>query len=361
MNNVNLNKMRLKRLKNNGIPELKLNQLQLAMKKQIEKNIQENKYVFEKTNCPICEKDNSEKLGEKDRYGLYYSTVICKDCGLIYTNPRMTQSSYNQFYNEEYRKLYGGTEKANEEFFSRQQVKGKRIYNFITSNSLISTKDLFVMEVGCGAGGILYYFRSKGSIIKGIDLGEEYINYGREKYNLDLETGTLGNLLLKRKPDLIIYSHVMEHILDIENELKLIRKYSHNNTIIYIEVPGVKEIHKNYMMNFLLYFQNAHVYHFTLTTLINLMSKNGFTFLNGNEFLMSAFKLNELESKNNFINDYNSAISYIDRIEKRRKLYPFTSIGIKRNSLNIILQVVDFLGLRKFLRTLKTILLNLLH
>ena len=219
-----LNKMRLKRLKNNGIPELKLNQLQIAMKKQIESNIQEKKYVFENINCPICNLDNSEQLGEKDRYGLCFSTVICKDCGLIYTNPRMTQLSYNEFYNTEYRKLYGGTEKANELFFSRQQAKGKRIHDFLTTDSLINSEKLFVLEVGCGAGGILHYFKNKGNVVKGIDLGKEYINYGREKYNLDLETGTLENLLLKRKPDLIIYSHVLEHILDLETELKLIIK-----------------------------------------------------------------------------------------------------------------------------------------
>lgn len=346
--------MRLKRLENNKIPEIKLNQLQLDMKKQVEFNIKEKIYVFENIKCPICEIEHPEQLGKKDRYGLYYSTVICKNCGLIYTNPRMTQSSYNKFYNTEYRKLYGGIDKANELFFNRQKAKGKRIYGFLANNGLIGTKDLFVLEVGCGAGGILHYFKSKGNIIKGIDLGDEYISYGREKYNLDLETGTLKNLSLNTKPDLIIYSHVLEHILDLENELKLIRAYAHKDTIIYIEVPGVKEIHNNYMMNILLYFQNAHVYHFTLTTLINIMSKSGFKFLKGNEFIMSAFKLKKDEAKNTINNDYNSVIAYIDRIEKRKKLYFLTANGLKKTFLNSTLKVADLLGMRGFLKTMKS-------
>lgn len=345
--------MRLKRLKNNRIPEMKLNKLQLDMKKQIESNIEEKIYVFENINCPICKIDHYEKLGEKDRYGLYYTTVICKDCGLIYTNPRMTQDSYNEFYNTEYRKLYGGVEKANDLFFTRQKVKGEKIFNFLKSNALIDSNNLLVLEVGCGAGGILHFFKSKGNTIKGIDLGAEYINYGKETYNLDLEIGTLENLSLSRKPDLIIYSHVLEHILDLENELKLIRKYAHENTIVYIEVPGVKEIHQNYKMNILLYFQNAHVYHFTLTTLKNIMLKNGFTFLNGNEFVMSAFKLKEPKSNINLQNDYIPATSYIDRIEKRRKLYPITPNGFKRNSQNYILKIADIVRVRKILKGLK--------
>lgn len=346
--------MRLKRLENNGIPELKLNELQLSMKRQIEEKINQNKYVFETTNCPICEKDNFEELGEKDRYGLYYSTVICKDCGLIYNNPRMTQSSYDQFYNQEYRKLYGGIEKANEEFFARQQAKGERIYNFLEKNELLFNKEMFVFEVGCGAGGILQYFKRKGHLAKGLDLGEEYINYGKQKYNLDLEVGTLEKVDLDRKPDLIIYSHVLEHISDLDNEIKLIKKTSSRNTIIYIEVPGVMEIHKYYEMNILRYFQNAHIYHFTLTSLKNLMTKYGFKYINGNEFVMAVFKLDESESENHLINDYNSAVSYIDQVENRRGLYNLTPAGLKKNTIKLILKLVDSLGLRTMLRKLKT-------
>ena len=34
-----------------------------------------------------------EKLSEKDRYGLFMPVVICKKCGLVQTNPHMTEDS----------------------------------------------------------------------------------------------------------------------------------------------------------------------------------------------------------------------------------------------------------------------------
>jgi len=74
------------------------------MKKQIEKKIKEGIYLFENVPCCVCGGENFELLSEKDRYGLYVPVVICKDCGLIYTNPRMTQDAFNQFYELEYRK-----------------------------------------------------------------------------------------------------------------------------------------------------------------------------------------------------------------------------------------------------------------
>jgi len=97
-----------KRFKYDGKPCVSLNELQIRMKKQIERKIEEGIYTFEDVPCCVCGGENFELLSEKDRYGLYVPVVICKDCGLIQTNPRMTQDAYNQFYELEYRKLYVG-------------------------------------------------------------------------------------------------------------------------------------------------------------------------------------------------------------------------------------------------------------
>jgi hypothetical protein len=91
---------------NNGKATLKLNPLQLVFKQQIESKITSGEYQFEPVDCPVCEASNFHTLAEKDRYGLYCSNVVCSGCGLVMINPRMTDSSYNKFYNLEYRPLY---------------------------------------------------------------------------------------------------------------------------------------------------------------------------------------------------------------------------------------------------------------
>ena len=93
--------MVLERLKNDGIAELKLNALQQKMKEQVSQKVKEKSYTFEEVNCSICNSSKKELLGEKDRYGLYFPVNVCCDCGLVYTSPRMTQTSYNEFYNTE--------------------------------------------------------------------------------------------------------------------------------------------------------------------------------------------------------------------------------------------------------------------
>jgi len=335
--------MLLKRLVNDNISELKLNNLQQKMKTQVVKKLDDDVYQFENIKCPICDKNDKECIGEKDRYGLSYTTNICTECGLIYTDPRMNQSSYNEFYNTEYRKLYVGKERATEAFFNAQKNKGEKIYSYLKENNLIK-KECFVLEIGCGAGGILEIFRNKGHKVKGSDLGQEYIEYGIKNHGLDLELGFLSDINLKQKPDIIIYSHVLEHILDLNTELQTIKKSITKDTIVYIEVPGLKEIHKNYESNILKYFQNAHTFHFTLETLTNLFSKNGFELICGNQFVQSAFRLT-----NKVIpikSDHKEVREYIIQNEKRRVFYPFTLFGLKYYSNKVVLKILKFTKLK---------------
>ena len=344
--------MLVERLKDNKKPELKLNKLQKHVRNKIAQKINDGLYRNENIECPICNTSQSELIGKKDRYGLSYKTNICINCGLVYTNPRMDQESYNQFYNEDYRKLYVGNTSPNFNFFNTQRNNGKKIYSYLTEHNLIQKPSSFILEIGCGAGGIVDVFKENGHKIKGIDLGKEYINYGKEKYNLDLEVGTLSDIKLEETPDIIIYSHVLEHILDLNKELQTLRKYVNKDTIIYIEVPRIKEIHKNYEANILKYFQNAHTFNFSLETLSNLFAKSGFELLHGNQFVQSAFRLKNKQV--NIKNDYKSVREYILKTENMRWLYPYTLNGIKQNSKALFIKIIKATHLSTFIRKIKS-------
>ena len=145
-----------KRYYNDGKPFMELNALQKEMIKQLNDKVEAHTYVFEEVPCAVCKKNNFEKMSEKGRYGEYVPVVICKDCGLIQTNPRMNQESYNQFYNYEYRKMYVGKDQPTDFFVNAQYLNGKKIFRYLCKNNLIpNPKDFFVLEIGCGAGVIL--------------------------------------------------------------------------------------------------------------------------------------------------------------------------------------------------------------
>lgn len=303
--------------KYDGKPILNLTKLQLKNKERVEEKIDSDEYTFEKINCAICEGSDFELLAEKDRYGLYVSTVICRKCGLLQTNPRMTQESYNKFYDSLYRKLYGESDSL-DIFFNNQMLHGKEILEYVETKTHKEFKNKLVVEIGAGAGGILQAFKNKNNKVFGLDLGSEYIKFGVGK-GLNLKVGTIKELKeLNEKPDLVIYSHVIEHILDPYKELKELRKYLKKDSIVYIEVPGVKNLNRSYNQDFLRYLQNAHVYHFSLKTLTNIAKKAGLDLVYGsNEWIISIFKLGN--SNNNYQNDYKESNQYLMNLETKRK------------------------------------------
>lgn len=330
-----------------------LTDLQSKYKKIVENKLKNKEYNLERVKCVICENEEFELLSEKDRYGLYAPVVICKICGLVQSNPRMTQESYNKFYDLEYRKLYHGDVLPVQIYFKNQKLKGKRIYKFVEKVIGEPIKNKFVVEIGTGAGGILKIFKERGNTVLGLDLGSKYIEFGKQ-HSLNLKVGTIEELSkLKRKPDIVIYSHVLEHVLNPINELKLLRKNLKPDSLVVIIVPGIKNLVKSYDQDFLRYLQNAHTYHFSLQTLKNIMNQAGFSMVYGNENIDSIFKLTKPQNK--YITDYEESKKFLIELEKIRNS-PLNLIRIKTEILNTLLL---FLTLTKTKRLFKKVSLKL--
>lgn len=283
-----------KRYEMDGRPELRLKAIQEDARREFFEDMQkeDSPYSFETYSCECgATEDCFDVLAEKDRYGLPVRTVVCRECGLVMTNPRMTQESYDYFYCHVFGKLYRGDEGAEaiEARYRARYGSGKQICEFI--EKYCDTPIRNVLEIGCAAGGNLTYFYEKGYEVTGIDLDDEYLDYGRSQ-GLDLRQGHSSKLVEEgKKYDLIILCHVFEHFLDIENELAVVRDLLAENGVLYIEVPGIKFVEKgSYRSNFLAYLQNAHVRGFSLGTLQNTMKKHGFDLCVGDEFIRSLFR-----------------------------------------------------------------------
>ncbi len=307
--------------KNDGIPHIQLTPIQMQMKNSVDEKVSLGTYKFEEVDCCVCGRKNFKILSLKDRYGLFCPVVICQQCGLVQTNPRMTKESYGFFYNCEYNRLdrvyFETPEPQFETFFQAQYSRGESIHSYIKNKNILikPMSEMFVLEVGCGAGGILKYFKDKGCRIKGIDLGKECLEYGINKYNLDLSLGTIFDVKIEGNPDLIIYSHVIEHLLMPNKELSYLNKIIDKDGVLYVALPGIKNLKAG--KNLLDILRNAHVYHFSLTTLCNLMTKNGWYMADGNEQIKSLFKISDKEySSAQIVNDYNVALSYLKKVER---------------------------------------------
>lgn len=267
--------------------------------------------------CPVCTVADDCVLAEKDRYGIPLRVVACRTCGLIRTDPRLTARAFADFYNTEYRPLYGGAATPDETFFDAQVAHGAAIVQQLESAGFPVGPHLLVVEVGCGAGGILQAFRDRQATVIGCDLGDAYVHFGRSRHGLDLRNGTLADLALPRPADVIIYSHVLEHVLDLNGELTLIRQKLAPAGLVYVEVPSVKNIHRPYRGDFLGLLQNAHTFHFTERTLLNLFGRHDFVAVKSNEAVAAIFTRGNAPG---FASDFTSVTKFLRRAEYLRHL-----------------------------------------
>ena len=310
-----------------------LNDVQHSMKLQIDQKISDGVYQFEKIDCIICGSQDMDVIAGKDRNGLYCPLVVCQSCGLIQANPRMTEASYAAYYDSEYRPLDTALSDFARDVFDNQYPRGKRVLAFLKQHGVTERmpKDAFVVEVGCGAGGILKAFQEEGYRVAGVDLGSTAIAYGRDTYGLDLRLGTLGEAEFDEAPDLIIYSHVLEHILDPRAELQKIRGILKPGGFVYIEVPGVRHLRRS-SYDFLDTLQNAHVTYFTLKTLRNLLEAEGYKLVAGTEFIFSVFQNANAERPSAPANDYSTVVRFLRNVELERRIFPIPPLKILRRT-----------------------------
>lgn len=238
-----------------------------AAKKIIEKKMSEGVYKFESVPCAICGGEDFDLIATKDRYELDNRVVICKHCGLIQTNPRMTAESYRSFYRDDYRALYTRMQTI-DEHFAHMAERAKRIVQFIGRHTKL--KPCKVLDVGCSSGGMLQTFKQVGYDVTGVDYDKNRVAYGTNR-GLNLFEGDVFDI--ESKFDLIIYSHTMEHILDLKGELNRVAQLLNSGGYLFVDLPNMDYWLSHDVTKCL---QNAHTYYFTPDTLRKLMGLCGF-------------------------------------------------------------------------------------
>ncbi len=204
------------------------------------------------------------------------------------------------------------------QFFARQVEQGRKILFRIEKETHQKIAGQTVVEIGCGAGGILEAFRARGCRVLGFDWGTDYLEFGRREFGLDLRVGGLAMLPAHVQPDLVIYSHVLEHVAEPRAELRQLRTLIHPETLVYLEVPGVKNLIQAYAADFLLYLQNAHISHFTGQTLKNLLTLEQFEPWFSDESVECICRPASGTLRPEVVNDFESVLAYLRRAETAR-------------------------------------------
>lgn len=289
-------------------PAESLTTKQLVALKTFQSKITNGIYSLEDAQC-LCGAKRGLIVAKVDRYALSVQTNLCKDCGIMWTSPRLNKKSLSEFYKNDYRPIYVGDAAAPEKFYHDQVLHGRNIVSYLSEKLKVEEVNR-VFDIGCGAGGVLLPFKERGCVVFGCDMGSEYLSRGRND-GLVLEEGDCTSLAKYGPANLIILSHVLEHFPDPLKSLTQISNLLEDEGYIYIEVPGILNAYQTYG-DIILYLQNAHLYHFTLRSLEVLMTIVGFELVCGNEGVKALFrKTREGRAGGRKLSVYREVFSYL--------------------------------------------------
>ena len=262
--------------------------------------------------CVICNNESFTVVSNIERHGLFFPTGICTRCGNIQQVQYYTANDLKLFYSQYYRDIYNPLGVQSE--YLIQEQRGEDIIKFLPTGVLGRVNT--ILEIGTGAGGILKKFMDIGKRVHGLDYGTEYIEFGVSK-SIPLKVGGLESLEEGQKFDLIILSHILEHIVEPREFLDKLKPYLTDEGFLYIEVPSIERTNRligKYDLR--TYWENAHVVHFTIKTLKQLLEHSGYRYIKHDPLIRSVFKFDG-KADQSLSNYYDENFRLLKEIESK--------------------------------------------
>lgn len=146
--------------------------------------------------------------------------VMCMGCGLLYQNPRPTPKCMEVIYATAYR-----SGSPSEEYLRIKRKDNEERFAWITSFLGPEGAHRRLLDVGCSEGSLLAAFSQHGWEAYGVDPTPSFAQWGRKHYGVPIQIGSFDESCYPDiRFDLIILSHVLEHIHDPEGFMKLVVK-----------------------------------------------------------------------------------------------------------------------------------------
>lgn len=202
--------------------------------------------------------------------------VVCRDCGLVFQNPRPTQDVLDRLYVEgEYHQQRGGVPDHYVAYSLRRPVPS---LHWLMDELHVLPPTGRALDIGCGIGGSLVYLRDRGWEGVGVEPDPLLRQTGKDRFGVDIRPGYFDADTFPEDftVDFVYSCHVFEHLADPEGvSAAAHRVLATREGYLLIVVPTFRRARSLAWT----YFGMAHMYMFTHVSLGNVLRKAGFDYV----------------------------------------------------------------------------------
>jgi SAM-dependent methyltransferase len=202
-----------------------------------------------------------------------YNVVACQSCGFVYADTEVTQTVYDYYYAnfskyQDARDPMGGENPVDVE-------RLKKTVEYVAKT--LTDKQARVLDVGCANGAMLGALKYLGYLhLNGIDPSPVSAENAKQRYDIVVYEGSLSNPPQDiGRFDLVILSHVLEHVKELKQALNHVRELQPDKGFLYVEVPDASR-YADFVYSPFQDFNIEHINHFSLYSLTRLLQTCGF-------------------------------------------------------------------------------------
>jgi len=237
---------------------------------------------LEHVKCNLCASQDTKLVYKAavlpHRRGLFardeWEIVQCRQCGLIYLNPRPGPNSLAEFYAFENPddRFY-----AQEWFIEHAEIQQSTWQRLLRSLQVYCSSGT-LLDVGCGAGSFLEISQKAGFEVTGQEVSPYFYRYGRQERGLNILLGEVEDLNLPPASfDCITAFDVIEHHPDPTRMLKSIRTLIKDDGLLVLGTHDIGNFFARlYGVKWRYISPTGHLTYFSRKSLQKLVEKNGF-------------------------------------------------------------------------------------
>ena len=177
----------------------------------------------------ICQSDNLGKNYCVKSWQYWY----CENCQTLFLNPLPKEKELKERY-KNYDFTIG---------FSRELIVRKKARNILKTIKKHVPRAKKLLDIGCGASFLLDEAKRMGFSVTGVEPTQKLAEYAKDNFQISIYNFAFNQQTVQKVPgkfDIIIISHLIEHINKPLVFMKLVDQKLKRNGLLYLETPNIQ-------------------------------------------------------------------------------------------------------------------------